>query len=398
MQGRAQLVAHARQEIRLRLVGLVGRRASRLQLVIAGLKRRAQANPFAHIVHGNLDRRRAVEYGPYALHLDMDRRAIHPQHKLLFHRCGGFFNAQQCDPRQGAGAKIRVHPVQYRFGHQLGGVAGAKQAERGRVGIHNSSIAVHHDGCRRPFHHGTVTRLALLHRGLHQPAFADVGQHHTQFVPAGGVRRRRERHLHPELRAVTLYHAQLASLGSAACQQLPAAQVVGVLVFPEDIAADRLVCQCAARGQQQVRRMQIGLQDQPAFADGAITYRRQVIQLEVTRACGLQVVLRTTQLFVLHLQLDLVHAQFMQRAPHCVGRQRLGIAHGGGKAVVGVLFRLPAQRKLARQRPRSVGPRVGGVVAGGLIHGGPWALWRLHRAANPWRVPWWLWHIPARLR
>jgi hypothetical protein len=53
-------------------------------------------------------------------------------------------------------------------------------------------------------------------------------------------------------------------------------------------------------------------QDQSRLADGAIAHRRQVVEIKIARPHGVQFRLCPAQFLILYLQLDLVHAQFVE--------------------------------------------------------------------------------------
>jgi hypothetical protein len=64
------------------------------------------------------------------------------------------------------------------------------------------------------------------------------------------------------------------------------AKIVDVLVLFEDEAGDRLLDQHAPGHAQQSRGGEADLQDQPLFGDGAIAYRRQIVEVEVPSPRG----------------------------------------------------------------------------------------------------------------
>src|SRR5680860_1594458 len=120
--------------------------------------------------------------------------------------------------------------------------------------------------------------------------------------------------------------------------------VIEVLVFGKDERGDRLLDQRAPGHAQQGADGEVGLQDhQPRLAEGAIAHRRQVIEVEIARPRGVQFRLRPAQFLVLHLQLDLMHAQFMKRLPRCFGRQGLEVFRRLGVFSPDDLFGLSAQ-------------------------------------------------------
>ncbi len=76
---------------------------------------------------------------------------------------------------------------------------------------------------------------------------------------------------------------------------------------------------------QQTNDRKIGLQDQPLFAEGDIPHRGQFVQLEIARPRSLQFLLGPAQLLVLHLQLNLMHPQFMERLPQFLRQQAVKV-------------------------------------------------------------------------
>jgi len=98
-------------------------------------------------------------------------------------------------------------------------------------------------------------------------------------------------------------------------RQLPAVQVISILILFQDTAGQGLLDQCAARHAEQLGCIQIRLLDQTLFADGAISDRRQVIQVEVTFPRCVKRGFRHAQFIVLHLQFDLMDAQLVHQMP-----------------------------------------------------------------------------------
>ena len=106
--------------------------------------------------------------------------------------------------------------------------------------------------------------------------------------------------------------------------------------------------QYAAYHAQQRRQGQVGLNDQPGLVHIAVAHRGQVVKRYIARPGGVQGILGLAQLFVLHLQFDLVHMQFME--------QQLGLlrCHGAHRlqrqinVAVQLSFRLRAQCMQAR--------------------------------------------------
>ena len=90
--------------------------------------------------------------------------------------------------------------------------------------------------------------------------------------------------------------------------------------------------------------LQVGVQDLPARIERQVAHRCHVIQILVVAALLVQCHLDGAQLFVLHLQLDLVNLQFMQRSLHCLciykratttvcGRRALAIACASSRSL-----------------------------------------------------------------
>ena len=102
-------------------------------------------------------------------------------------------------------------------------------------------------------------------------------------------------------------------------------QVVYVLVGIDNEMGDRLLDQRASGNAQKGGGGEVGFQNQPLFAERDIADRRQIVEVEITRPRGVQFLLRTAKFFVLDLQLDLVHAQFVEHPPDFFGRQGLDV-------------------------------------------------------------------------
>ena len=121
------------------------------------------------------------------------------------------------------------------------------------------------------------------------------------------------------------HYPHLARLGFAALEELFAATVVDVRVFCENEPGEWLLDQRAPGHTQQGSGGEVGLQDQAVIAEGDIADRRQVVEIEIACPHGVQFHLRPPQIFVLHLQLDLVYAQVVQD----LSGVRLGLGHPG---------------------------------------------------------------------
>ena len=112
---------------------------------------------------------------------------------------------------------------------------------------------------------------------------------------------------------------QFACLRFAGFKESPAEEVLDVLVFREDEAGDRLLDQCVSCHPQQGRDGEVGFLNQPLFAQGDIAHRREIVQIEISGPGGISFLLGPPQLLVLHIELDLVHLQFMNQAPGFFG-------------------------------------------------------------------------------
>ena len=156
-------------------------------------------------------------------------------------------------------------------------------------------------------------------------------QHEAAHPHANRVLHDAGRQIGPEWLAVWLHQAQFAqrrlvacrlvACRLVACKELLAHAVVDVLVILEDATGQPLADQRAPGHAQQGGGGEVGLQDQPPLADGAISHRRHVVEVEVTFPRGFQFQLRPAQFLVLHHELDLVYLQFVQHLPHCFGRE-----------------------------------------------------------------------------
>ena len=92
-QGRAQLVAHAGEKIRLCLVGLVGHLPGGGQLLVFFLQRcgqklalRLTLATLGDVAHRHLDGRCVIKHCGYVLHLDVNRRAVQLEQHFFNHR------------------------------------------------------------------------------------------------------------------------------------------------------------------------------------------------------------------------------------------------------------------------------------------------------------------------
>ena len=119
--------------------------------------------------------------------------------------------------------------------------------------------------------------------------------------------------------------------------------VVDVPVFEGDKACQRLFYQSASCHPKQSSSGEIGFQDQTFFAECDIAHRRQIVEVKIPCPRGFQFLLRPAKLLVLHLQLDLMNPQFVERPPCCFGRQGLQVFRGLGRIPLGDLFCLPSQ-------------------------------------------------------
>ena len=84
----------------------------------------------------------------------------------------------------------------------------------------------------------------------------------------------------------------------------------GLIVWENELGDLLPDKQCSAHAKQRGSG-EIGLLDLSGPADGAIAHRSHVIEIEIARLRGFEFILSPTQFFVLHLQLDLMHPQFM---------------------------------------------------------------------------------------
>ena len=146
--------------------------------------------------------------------------------------------------------------------------------------------------------------------------------------------RKRGRHVDPEIATIALGHLQFKGLRLAIGEHALVVQVIRVLVGLDDEAGDALARQRAAGQAQQLGGGEVCLLNQAVFIDRAIRHRGEVIQVEIALARCIQIKLGAAQLFVLHLQFNLVHLQLMHRLPHGLGRQALRLPGRRGGAVM----------------------------------------------------------------
>jgi len=125
-------------------------------------------------------------------------------------------------------------------------------------------------------------------------------------------------------RAVYGHHPQLARLRPPPRPNgLFSEQVVDVLVFLKMNRGDRLLDQGVPGCAQQGGDGEVGLDEQILVTDGAITNRGLVVEVHVALSLGAQRRLRAAQLLVLHIQLDLMDPQLVQRHQNIFARRGL---------------------------------------------------------------------------
>src|SRR5450759_5212945 len=185
----------------------------------------------------------------------------------------------------------------------------------------------------------------------------DVGERHPaeQRIAAGGALRP-PLEVRPEVAgsrfvvrpgsgarfAADALQPQLAGLRLAGLLEPPLVQVVHIAIGREDEGAERLPDEQLPLHAQQEGGGQVGVADDALVAQGEVAHRRQVEELEVLRALLLQLEPGAAQLLVLHLELDLVHAQLVDDSGDVRGHGRGGGSGGGGEPVEALLG-LPAQ-------------------------------------------------------
>ncbi|MNQ67432.1 hypothetical protein D3C85_819550 [compost metagenome] len=131
--------------------------------------------------------------------------------------------------------------------------------------------------------------------------------------------------MRPQQSATVSGHAQLAGLWFTRGDQLPTQLVENVLIVAKDEARERLLDQFGANHFQQMSSGKVGLEDRALHAERQIAYRGQIIEIEIALLGLFELGLRLAQLLILHLQFDLVHAQFMQRLLHRFWRHELQV-------------------------------------------------------------------------
>ena len=395
VHGGADLVAHVGHEAALGLVGRVGLSACRsqllgavehqfLQVVTVLVELVAQALDRGHIAHHQMDGRLVTVADGSGLHLDIEQRAVLPDQLHLGHRRRRRARPDVDQPGQMTDALLGRKQIDDRLAHQSLGRAGPEQRHRRGVDVDQPAAPVHGHGFGGGLDQRAVTLLAFLHLRLGALAFAGVGQHDAQFGCAAVVERAADGQLGPERTAGAVEHAQVAGRRAAGLHQLLALAVVGVLVDACDEAGQRLREQSAAGHAQQRGGGQVGLHDQAVVGHGAVAHRRQFVQIEPALAGCFELVFGPAQFFVLHLQFDLVHRQFVQQALHGLGR--LCLAGSGLSGSAFVVHRLgpaaPRGRHLWRVK--------------GVVHAAAPVVGR--HAGPAWRARWWRWRTSARSR
>ena len=100
--------------------------------------------------------------------------------------------------------------------------------------------------------------------------------------------------------------------------------VVDVLVFGKDIVGDWLSGQITSAPAQQAGPREVGLPNQPLLADSEITHGCPIVEVEIAGPRGFEFILGPAQFLVLHLQLDLMHLQFVDSRPASSGDSVFG--------------------------------------------------------------------------
>jgi hypothetical protein len=173
--------------------------------------------------------------------------------------------------------------------------------------------------------HQQVSAFGLL-------AIGDVGHHHVAYgrvlgiflraclprrgCDCRGVSQDGRIDPRPEVAGIGAQKSDFAGLGLAGLEQLLAALVEDVLVLLEDDPRKGPLDKCAPGHAQHGCDREVGLQDQALFADRQIARGGELVQVEIARPRGLQPRVRLAQFVVLHLELDLMHPQFMEKLPH----------------------------------------------------------------------------------
>ena len=151
-------------------------------------------------------------------------------------------------------------------------------------------------------------------------ALGYVGHHDAQEWRASVIRHGKSMHMCPEWRAIVLYEPQLARLRGAGFSDSRAHQVKNVLIVRENEAGDLLSDEYCSLHTKQPGGSEVDLLNQSRPADGAIAHWRHVVEIEIACLRRVQFILSPAQFLVLHLQLDLMHPQFMQCMAQCLGR------------------------------------------------------------------------------
>ena len=182
-------------------------------------------------------------------------------------------------------------------------------AAEGLIDIQNGTVSRRdHDAFTRVGKH-TGGKLQLF---LVQLALGDVQPHHALNRQALNAHALGDLQLGPKEAGVRLQEAQLAGLRFGATGQLAMVQVVNVLVLRTDELRERLLDQHAPVPPEQGTGGQVDIENEAGCVQNAIAHRSEFKQVFVARSGGLQLRLHLAQLFVLHLQLDLMHTQFKQ--------------------------------------------------------------------------------------
>ena len=147
----------------------------------------------------------------------------------------------------------------------------------------------------------------------------------------------------PEYGAVFFHHPQLAHLRFTGVQYLFAVQIVDVLVFLQDEAGQKLIHQLTPGYAKQGRGGKVSLKNKPVIVDGNVSHRSQIVEVEVARRARLQ-------LLVLHFQLDLMHAQLVERLLRFFGRYRFLFFRQSDRFFTRLFFGPPAHGSGLRSR------------------------------------------------
>ena len=219
---------------------------------------------------------------------------------------------------------------QHRLAQRVGGQAGRGDGQLEVVHHHRQLVVeVVGDGAghaRQALHLLSLLELPLELQALLLVPFAIRDVAHDGSAHLGGAvgaGRRGGFQARPELRAIGLSQAHFDDLRHAGGQQTLQVQVVRILIVGREEARHPLIDQGTSRHAEQRCGRQVGFDDQTCVADGDVAHGRHVVQIEVAGTGCLQRRLGAPQLFVLHLELDLVDAQVVQY-------RRLGRRHGTG--------------------------------------------------------------------